>query len=114
MCITLANIYTPNKDDPALFKNLLDHLEDFEGEEIIIGDDFNLVLDVDKDKNGGLPRTHHNAQKNIYEICDHLYLVDARRILNPGERRYTWRQTDPTVSRNFITVSNKSLAYNVR
>ena len=51
------------------FKNLLDHLEDFEGEEIIIGGDFNLVLDVEKDKKGGLPRTHHNAQNNIYEVC---------------------------------------------
>lgn len=30
--------------------DLLDHLEDFEGEEIIIGGDFNLVLDVEKDK----------------------------------------------------------------
>ena len=48
--ITLANIYAPNEDDPAFFKNLLDHLEDFEGEEIIIGGDFNLVLDVEKDK----------------------------------------------------------------
>ena len=87
--ITLANIYAPNEDDPAFFKNLLDHLEDFEGEEIIIGGDFNLVLDVEKDEKGGLPRTHHNAQKTIYEICDNLELVDAWRILNPEERRYT-------------------------
>ena len=78
-------------------KNLLDHLEDFEGEEIIIGGDFNLVLDVEKDKKGGLPRTHHNAQKTSYEICYNLELVDAWRILNPKERRYTWRQTQPTV-----------------
>ena len=42
------------------------YLEDFEGEEIIIRGDFNLVLDVDKDKNGGLPRTHHNAQKKPF------------------------------------------------
>ena len=95
--ITLTNIYAPNEDDPAFFKNLLDHLQDFEGDEIIIGGDFNLVLDVEKDKKGGLSKTHHNAQKTILEICDNLDLVDAWRILNPEERRYTWRQTQPTV-----------------
>ena len=75
--ITLANIYAPNEDDPAFFKNLLDHLEDFEGEEIIIGGDFNLVLDVEKDKKGGLPRTHHNAQKPFmrYAITSSLLML---------------------------------------
>jgi len=80
--ITLTNIYAPNEDDPAFFKNLFDHLH---------------LLDVWKDKKGGLPKTHHKAQKTILEICDNLDLVDAWRILNPEERRYTWRQTQPTV-----------------
>ena len=44
--ITLTNIYAPNEDDPAFFKNLLHHLQDFEGDEIIIGGDFNLVLEI--------------------------------------------------------------------
>jgi len=59
----LRNIYAPNEYDPAFFKNLLDHFQDFQGDEIIIGGDFNLVLDVEKDKKGGLPKTHHNQQK---------------------------------------------------
>ena len=73
------------------FFNLLCHLQDFEGDEINIGGDFNLVLDVEKDKKGGLSKTHHNAQKTILEICDNLDLVDAWRILNPEKR------TQPTV-----------------
>ena len=77
--ITLTNIYAPNEDDLAFFKNLLDHLQDFEGDEIIIGGDLNLVVDVtvEKDKKGGRSKTHHNAQKAILEICDNLDLVDA-------------------------------------
>ena len=43
--LTLANIYAPNEDDPAFFKCLFDHLHDFQGDDIIIGGDFNLVLD---------------------------------------------------------------------
>ena len=112
--ITLTNIYAPNEDDPAFFKNLPDHLQDFEGDEIIIGGDFNLVLDVEKDKKGGLPKTHHNAQNTILEICDNLDLVDAWRILNPEEKRYTWRQTQPTVHcRLDFFLTSQSLLGNI-
>ena len=90
--LTLANIYVPNEDDPAFFKCLFDHLQDFQGDEIIIGGNFNLVLDVEKDKKGGLAKTHRNAQKTIYEKCENLDIVDAWRVLNPDARRYTWRQ----------------------
>lgn len=48
--IILANIYGPKEDDPDFFKNLHDHLQDFEGDWIIIGGDLNLVLDVEKVK----------------------------------------------------------------
>ena len=56
--ITLANIYAPNEDDPTFFKALSDHLLDFQDNEIILGGDFNLVLDIEKDKQGGLAKTH--------------------------------------------------------
>ena len=77
--IALTNIYAPNEDDPAFFKNLLDHLQDFEGDKIIIGGNFNLVLDVEKDKKGGLPKTHHNAEKPSLRYAITLIL------LMPGE-----------------------------
>ena len=56
--ITLANIYAPNEDDPNFFTSVFNQLLDFKCEEIIVSGDFNLVLDVDKDKKGGLARTH--------------------------------------------------------
>ena len=58
---TLANIYAPNEDCPTFFKQFFDHLHDFACEEIILGGDFNLVLDVKEDKKGGLPRTNQNV-----------------------------------------------------
>lgn len=70
---TLANIYAPNKDDPSFFNETSsDHLHDFACEEIILGGDFNLVLDVKKDKKGGLPRTYQNALKIINQNCEKL------------------------------------------
>ena len=50
--ITLGNIYAPNDDNPNFFKNVLSHLLPFECEDIILGGDFNLVLDVQNDKKG--------------------------------------------------------------
>ena len=55
---TLANTYAPNEDNLTFFKQVFDHLHDFACEEIILGGDFNLVLDVKEDMKGGLPRTH--------------------------------------------------------
>ena len=91
ICDIVANIYAPNEDDPNFFHSFFDHLSSFRGEEIIIGGDFNLVLDVEKDKRGGLARTHQKASKVIQG------LTDIWRLLNPEAKRYTWRQNQPAV-----------------
>ena len=44
--LTLLNIYAPNEDKPVFFENIYNNLVSFECEEIILGGDFNLVLDV--------------------------------------------------------------------
>ena len=54
--MTLANIYAPNKDNPAFF-DLFYHLSEFNGHDIVIVGDFNLVLDLEKDKRGGVSKT---------------------------------------------------------
>ena len=86
--LTLVNVYAPNEDDPNFFKILADHMEDFQKDEIIIGGDFNLVLDVQKDKKGGLPKTHNGARRTVSEISENLDLVDAWRLLvdTPGAK----------------------------
>ena len=54
--MTLANIYAPNKDNPAFF-DLFYHLSEFNCHDIVIVGDFNLVLDLEKDKRGGVSKT---------------------------------------------------------
>ena len=94
---TLANIYVPNEDNPTFLKQVFDRLHDFACEEIILGGDFNLVLDVKEDKKGGLPRTHQNALKIINQTCEELNLTDVWRTLNAGKHRYTWRRRKPEI-----------------
>lgn len=95
--LTLANIYAPNDDNPAFFLDFFDHLTDFKCEDIIIGGDYNLVLDLEKDKKGGLAKTHQNSVKLVEEFCEKLDLVDVWRILHPDTSRFTWRQHHPKV-----------------
>ena len=59
----------------------------FRCEEIILGGDFNLVMDVKKDKKGGKSTTHRNALKVVQNIRDNLDLTDIWRDLNPDGRR---------------------------
>ena len=110
-CLTVANIYAPNEDDPIFFQGFFDHLSSFKCEEIIIGGDFNLVLNVEKDKRGGLARTHKNALKLIQDFSENLGLADVWRIINPEARRYTWRQNQPVIHcrLDFFLASESSL-----
>ena len=55
--ITLVSIYVPDEDNPNFFISVFNQLLGFKCEEIISGDGFNLVLDVEKDKKGGIDRS---------------------------------------------------------
>jgi len=79
------------------FRLFFDHLSNLKCGEIIIGGDCNLVLDVEKDKRGGLARTHKNALNVITDFSENLGLTDIWRLLNPEARRYTWRQNQPVI-----------------
>ena len=62
-----------------------------------MGGDFNLVLEVDKDKKGGLAKTHKKSPEVIADFVENLELIDAWRVLNPEISRFTWRQKKPEV-----------------
>ena len=95
--LTLANLYGPNEDDAIFFTSFFDHLSDFKCQEIIIGGDFNLVLDLEKDKKGGLARTHQKSLEVTKTFCEDLDLIDAWRVLHPDLSRFTWRQRRPEI-----------------
>uniref|UniRef100_A0AAQ5Y5I9 exodeoxyribonuclease III n=1 Tax=Amphiprion ocellaris TaxID=80972 RepID=A0AAQ5Y5I9_AMPOC len=48
--ITLLNIYGPNKDEPDFFKKTFDLIPDISTTNLIMGSDFNLVLDTYLDR----------------------------------------------------------------
>ena len=94
---TLATIYAPNDDDPAFFECFFSHLQDFNCDDIILGGDFNLVLNLEKDKKGRPVKTHTKAINAINEHATKFDLVDAWRVSNPDILRYTWHRRKPEI-----------------
>ena len=77
-CVTIATLYAPCDDNPDFFQIFFD---------------FNLVLDLNMDKKGGLVKTHTESVRTLKDfwkisLKDFQFdLLDARRVLNPDTRR---------------------------
>lgn len=94
-----VNIYAPNKtkDQCTFFEEIQKELDELELDEkcdVIIGGDFNVILDADLDGTGGKPFLKESC-KNIKDLCSSFDLIDIYRIKKPGVRRFTWRQKNP-------------------
>ena len=68
---------------------------EFECTNITVAGDFNLVLDINMDKSGGLGKTHTKSCKLLKEIMDNLNLIDIWRVQHPDTNQYTWRRRNP-------------------
>ena len=96
--ITLINIYGPNNDDPTFFQKLESFCAEKEENNFIIGGDFNLVMDPDVDKSGGIKNTHNRSRLKLNDLVDKYDLIDVWRAFNPDKKRYTWHSnTKPKI-----------------
>ena len=93
--ILLVNIYGPNKDEPAFFENIKNKIEEFDTQNIIIGGDWNLVLNPQKDYYNYKNLNNPNARDIVLDIMSDLQLSDIWRDLNTEVLRYTWRRPTP-------------------
>ena len=90
----LVNIYGPSSgDNETFFEKINDLLKDYDEGNIIIGGDFNCVLDLEKDRkncttNNNRPRT----RRQILNMMANYNLLDIFRMLNPDKNTFTWRK----------------------
>ena len=87
---TLVNIYAPNIDTPEFFQQILHKLQDHENKNVIMGGDFNLVLDIALDSKNPNRNNNEKSKQVLAQCIDQIMLVDVWRFQNPGERKYTW------------------------
>ena len=95
---TLAGLYAPaDKDEPEFFKECFKTIEQFDNNSKIIAGDFNLVMDLDMDKKGGLPRTHFKSRDTLNLYLEEAEMLDIWRQQHPDDKKYTWHRTKPPV-----------------
>ena len=88
-----VNIYAPNKssEQTLFFDQIKDELDNSGIDDdcrIIIGGDFNVILNPDLDGFGGKPKLKELA-KQIENMCLLHDLVDIWRVRNPETKRFT-------------------------
>ncbi len=98
----LVNIYAPNSEDSQL--HFYGYLKNFmnkyinTGDKILLGGDFNVIINPNLDRKGGCHESTLNYKKIINIINSLKFqfeLTDVWRQKNPGIRRYTWRKGHP-------------------
>ena len=93
----LINVYAPTKNHPneqnIFFSILNRELSKYAGSNIIIGGDFNVCMNPEIDKMGGKKDKISSTQKQLYSMLETHDIIDAWRVLNENEKRFTWRST---------------------
>ena len=108
--IVLINIYGPNKDDLNFFNTVETVIKQYENETLIIGGDFNSILDQDKDKRNGRKETNKQNREKINRLINEYELNDIWRVFNNDTEHFTWHSNHkpPIFCRldYFLTSSN--------
>lgn len=93
----MVNVYAPNNEHNRLnyFKYLKQKCCKYlkPNDKIIIGGDFNTILNYNLDKKGGTQtrsKTHRDIVNTLNSIKEELNLNETWRRKHPGEKRYTW------------------------
>ena len=81
--LSLINVYGPIKDDVNFYNELLEKVEQLPNDHRIVGGNFNVILDLDKDRKGGSKTTHFKSQETLLRWIDEYDLMDVWRLQHP-------------------------------
>ena len=99
--VYVLNIYSPNLETQQIqFYRQLNRFMERKGlsssDNIIIGGDWNTVLDT-LDKKGGQDRLKEKVISEIHTLMDYFEINDIWRIKHPNKSQFTWRQKTPLI-----------------
>ena len=97
--LVCANIYTPNDTSSQItfIRHVQNLLQQFSGENIIIGGHFNFPFAKD-DKEGGRDLcSKKNVEAEVKLLLSSLDLEDVWRKLHPNDKQFTWRTPDQKI-----------------
>ena len=104
--LQLINVYAPNNDTAR--KTLFTSLESFfSSHNIILGGDFNCVMNAQLDKRGGDPLPRPYATAKLKQILTRYNLTDVWRFQHPTMQAFTWSGKHPTTNAPILTRIDK-------
>ena len=110
--ILLINIYAPNDNQGNFFNTLNNLIIEQNHETMVIGGDFNIVLNPAKDKKNGNIDRNKRIIEQVNNMNSSNDLTDVWRVLNPDSLNYTWHSNNnpPIFCRlDYFLVSNNIL-----
>lgn len=88
--VILVNIYAPNFDDSNFFSKVFTSIPPADDYALIIGGDFNCVLNTSLDRSSSRVIQPSKAAINIKHFCDQFGLLDPWRFLFPSSRTFSF------------------------
>ena len=86
----IGSIYGPNKDEPQFYTGIGDILDSVDCDHVLLGGDFNFIMDAENDCFGYVRENNVNAKRTFTSICNKYNLKDLWRQHNPHLQQYTW------------------------
>ena len=94
--MVICNCYAPNEDTPQFFQEVFGHVDKLNGDDVVIGGDFNTILSS-KDINGGRDNSHPQCTSYINKYMYNAGLVDIWRLRHPETFRFTYVKEKPYI-----------------
>ena len=89
-------------------------VNNFSNANLILGEDWNLVLNDLLDKYGGPPHDNRKSKESLKSYIDFFNLTDVFRIINPKKKVHTRFQSQPyTATKIDFFLISKNLVNNV-
>ena len=88
-------MYAPNEDCPEFFCDLFFNINNHDRQDLVIGGDLNLVLDVNRDCTNISHRNNQKAKAMVDNLMNELTMLDIWRLQNPDSFVYTWSKAKP-------------------
>ena len=88
----LVNLYAPNKDCPEFFTHINTLIGNIDVNNIIIGGDWNLVLNPDIDSSNYKHVNNVRSKNEVDNLISKYNLTDIFRQVHPTVRKYSWHK----------------------
>jgi len=104
---TLVDVYQ-HKDDKDVLNNLTDYLRETAEGVLVVGGDFNTVLDLSFDRKTIAKNPQHTPQRKMFKkLSASLNLIDTWAYFHPTDKKFTYSQNESSSRLDMFLVCDE-------